>query len=160
MNDLYRSNPWAAMSGHWPKMDSIGPAKVTHWNDGHYGLLVFEKQPTSLFRQEFLRDHLPGWVIYDDRIRDQVAFRTCNSDWTPLLVPETFRPKPRKLRFLVQCADNPARYLGRGVGGAVDWLEEAEAEESHTAEEACDWRDAVIPCRNPSNGIIAVREYR
>ncbi len=78
---LYRTNPWAAMTAVWPRHDMAGPA--AHWNDGHYGLVVFDKQPTSLYRQEFLHEHLQGWVIHDDRIPGQIAYRTTNSNWIP-----------------------------------------------------------------------------
>lgn len=80
---LTKRDPWSDMAGRWPRMDSVGPDKLTHWNDGHYGLLCFTKQPTGLFRQEFLRLYLPGWHITDDRIPGQTAYRTTNSRWTP-----------------------------------------------------------------------------
>ncbi len=78
---LYKKDPWTAMSGNWPRLDCVGGCN--HWNDGHYGLLCFQKQPTGLYRIEFLHEHLPGWIIHVDRIPGQIAYRTTNSNWNP-----------------------------------------------------------------------------
>lgn len=78
---LYVKDPWSVMGGRvsWPCCDTAGPA--THWNDGHYGLLCFTAPPPSCM--EFLREHLPGWVIHRDPGNMRTVFRTTNSNWEP-----------------------------------------------------------------------------